>query len=378
MKAANVAGNPWTRSMALVNVAMSDAVNTVQGRYTRFSPELPRAPGASAEAAASAAAREMLARLYPAQKAAIYDAYAASLRAIPEGAAMYDGILLGEKIAAALYEARLNDATDVPDTYRPVTAPGTWIPTTLPLFPQYATARPWGIERADQFRPVPPPQLTSALWARDYNETKDLGGAKSVKRSQEQTDAVRFWTQTNLQPAWFQAAGQLATAKNLGLAENGRLHALLAMGLANCFIIDWDAKFHYNFWRPMTAIRNGDRDGNPATERDAGWTPLNATPMHPEYPSQAGINVGAAVGILESVFGSAPLGFTAFDIVDPRLQRQFASATQMGEEHRLVRVWGGIHFRNSTEVGEAMGRKIADHIVRNYMKPAQQTAEAPR
>ena len=147
------------------------------------------------------------------------------------------------------------------------------------------------------------------------------------------------------------------------LAENARLYALLSMSLANAFITDWDAKFTYNSWRPITAIRNGDMDGNNATERDVSWTPLNTTPMHPEYPSQAGINVGATVGVLESVFGAGPNNFTATDIVDPRLQRQFTSIAQMGREQCEVRVWGGIHFRNSLEVGEAMGHKIADHLV---------------
>jgi len=378
MKTANVAGNPWTRSLAMMHVAMADAVNGVQGRYTRYVATGPVASRASAEAAAAAAAREMLVRLYPGQKAKIDEAYAASLKGIPEGQPRSEGIALGERIAEAVYADRSNDATSAPDTYRPVTTPGVWIPTAPPLFPQYAQAKPWGLDRADQFRPVPPPALSSALYARDYNETKDFGAAKSAKRTPEQTAAVNFWTQTNLGPAWYQAARQLSDAKGLGVAENARLYALLSMGLANCFIIDWDAKFHYNFWRPVTAVRNGDLDNNAATERDAGWTPLNATPMHPEYPSQAGINVGAAAGVLESVFGTGALTFTVTDIVDPSKQRTFSSVAQMGEEHRLVRVWGGIHFRNSTEVGETMGRKIADHLVRNYLKPTRQTADAAR
>jgi len=378
MKAANVAGNPWTRSMALMNVAMSDAVNTVQSRYARFGATIPPESRASAEAAAAGAAREMLQRLYPGQKAAIDKAYAVSLTAIPEGSARDAGVALGEKLAVLLYTDRQNDATSAPDAYRPVTTPGVWIPTVPPIFPQYATAKPWGLDRADQFRPAPPPALSSALYARDYNETREFGSAKSAKRTQEQTEVVRFWTQTNLAPAWYQAAAQLSAAKGLGLAENARVHALLSMALANCFIIDWDAKFHYNFWRPLTAIRNGDLDGNAATERDPGWMPLNATPMHPEYPSQAGINAGAAVGVLQSVFGSGPLEVTATDIDNPRLQRTYSSVAQMGEEQRLVRIWGGIHFRNSLEVGDAMGRQIADHLVRNYLKPGQQTVEAAR
>jgi hypothetical protein len=371
MKAANVAGNPWTRSMAMMHVAMSDAVNSVQGRYTRFAATIPAAPNASAEAGAATAARQMLIQLYPNQKARIDEAYALSLKSIPEGAARTEGVALGEQIATALYLERSNDATNLPDTYRPVASPGVWIPTAPPLFPQYATAKPWGLDSASQFRPAPPPQLSSALYARDYNETKAFGAAKSTVRTEAQAEAVRFWTQTNLGPAWFQAASQLSGAKGLGLAENARLFALLSMGLGNCFIIDWDAKFHYNFWRPVTAIRNGDMDGNAATERDAGWTPLNATPMHPEYPSQAGINVGATVGVLESVFGSGPFEITATDIADPRLKRKFASVAEMSEEQRMVRIWGGIHFRNSLEVGEQMGKKIAAYVVETALKPAR-------
>ena len=227
------------------------------------------------------------------------------------------------------------------------------------------------MKAANQFRPVPPPKLSSALYARDYNETKEFGGLKSVKRTDAQSDAVRFWAQGNLFAAWYQAAAQISARRGLGLAENARLFGLLSMGIANCYILDWDAKFHYQFWRPLTAIRNGDQDGNDATERDAGWLPLNATPMHPEYPSQAGINAGTARNILESVFGTGPESFTVTDVADVRLRRRFESLAQMAEEHKEVRIWGGIHFRNSLEVGESMGRKLADHLLANYLKPTR-------
>jgi len=163
MKVANVAGNPWTRSMAMMNVAMSDAVNTVQNRYTRYIAAGPRAPKASAEAAAAGAAREMLSRLYPDHKAKIDQAYAASIAGVPEGTARNEGVLVGEQVAAAVFAERANDASNAPDTYRPLTTPGVWIPTTLPIFPQYATVKPWGFKSADQFRPGPPPTLSSAL-----------------------------------------------------------------------------------------------------------------------------------------------------------------------------------------------------------------------
>jgi hypothetical protein len=148
------------------------------------------------------------------------------------------------------------------------------------LFEQYARAKPWGLKRADQFRPGPPPSLSSALSARDYHETKTLGGATSTIRTPEQTAAVQFWTHVNIGPAWQVAARQLAAATGRTLAEHVRLFALRNMGTANTFINDWDAQCTYNFWRPITAMRNGDKDNNDATERDPSWTPLNAAPMH--------------------------------------------------------------------------------------------------
>ena len=243
MKAVNVAGNPWTRSMALVNVSMSDAVNSVQSRYSRYMLELPTDPNASAEAAAAAAAREILMRQYPGQKERIDAAFAETMKTIPDNPARVAGIDLGEKVAGAIFAERQSDATNTPDTYRPHATPGVWVPTTPPLFPQYATAKPWGMDSASQFRPAPPPALNSAVYARDYNETKEMGGVKSTKRTDAQSDAVRFWTQANLGPAWFQAARQASARHGLSVAESARVFALMSMGLANCFIVDWDAKF---------------------------------------------------------------------------------------------------------------------------------------
>ena len=372
LKAANITTSPWSRSMAMVHVAMADAINTVQGRYATYTAKIPAAPSASADAAAVSAARHILIQLVPAQRAKIDEAYADSLARLPDGAAKNDGIALGEQVAALVQADRSTDGTNVPDTYRPIATPGVWIPTQPPLFAQYVQARPWGMTSADQFRPGPPPPLSSALYARDYNETKDLGGVKSVKRTAQQTETVLFWSSPNFVLSWNQAARQLSAAKGLGLAENARVFALVNMGIANNYICDWDAKFHYNRWRPVTAIRNGDQDGNDATERDGGWTPLTATPMHPEYPSSAAIIAGVASGVLESVFGTGPLPIlTVTDSADSRLQRQFNSIAQMAEEQRMVRIWGGIHFRNSLEVSEQMGRKLAAHLLSNTMTPVR-------
>jgi hypothetical protein len=372
MKKAGVAGNPWSRTLAMVHVAMSDAINSVQGRYQRVVATVPAVAAASPEAAAAAAARQVLVQLYPSQKAKIEEAYAASLTAVPEGTARNEGVALGERVAAEVQADRAADGTRVPNTYRPITTAGVWVPTTSPSFAEYARAKPWVFERADQFRPEPPPRLSSALYARDYNETKSMGGAKSTARTPEQTAAVKFWTQANLGPGWQAAVRQLSAAKELDLAETARLFALFNMAVANTFITDWDAKFTYNFWRPVTAIRNGDMDGNASTERDAGWTPLNATPMHPEYPSQAAIICGVAVAILESVFGPKPaIAFTVTDLADPKVKREYDGIATLADEHMNVRVWGGIHFRNSLEIGEDMGRRIAAYLIESSLKPAR-------
>jgi hypothetical protein len=372
MSAENVGNNPQTRSLAMVHVAMSDAINSVQTRYTRVVATMPTVPGASPEAAASAAARQILVQLYPKQKDTIDAAYMAALKDIPDGPAKNQGIVLGEQVAAAVQADRADDGTNAPDTYRPFASLGVYVTTALPLFPQYARAKPWVIPKADHFRPGPPPQLSSAEWARDYNEVKTLGGTNSTARTADQTDAVTFWRNANFGPSWQTVARQLATSNELGLAECARLFALLNMGLANNYIVNWDAKYTYNFWRPVTAIRNGDHDGNDATEPDAGWTPSNTTPLHPEYPSQATINATVASAILESVFGAATAKpFTVTDIADPKRTRQFKTIADMVEEQKNVRVWGGVHFRSAIFTGADLGRKVAAYMLENSLRPAR-------
>jgi hypothetical protein len=167
-------------------------------------------------------------------------------------------------------------------------------------------------------------------------------------------------------------ARELSNAKELPLPESARLFALLNMSLANAYILNWDAKYTYHFWRPVTAIRNADADGNDATERDAGWTSLNQTPLHPEYPSQAALNATVASLVLASVFGSlTEVPFTIPDIADAKRTRSFKTVADMVEEHKNVRVWGGVHFRTGLEVGADIGRRIVAYMLENSLKPAQ-------
>jgi hypothetical protein len=366
----DVGNNPRPRTLAMVHVAMSDAINTVQNHYTRVVATLPAAPDASAEAAAATAAWQILTQIYPAQKAKIEEAYAASLQAVPDGPAKTEGIKLGIAVAEAVQADRANDGTNAPDTYRPHTTPGAYVPTTPPVWEQYARATPWVLTSADQFRPGPPPALSSAEWAHAYNEVKSLGGTKSTARTPEQTEAVTFWENVNFGPSWEAAARELSVKQGLPLAQSARLFALLNMSLANAYIVNWDAKYTYHFWRPVTAIRNGDQDGNDATERDAGWSSFNPTPMHPEYPSQATINATIAAAVLESVFGPVQaIPFTATDVRDPKRTRQFASLAAMAEEQKNVRVWGGVHYRFAIRTGEDMGRKVAAYMIEHTLKP---------
>jgi hypothetical protein len=375
--ASRMGGNPATRALAMMHVAMSDSINTVQNRYTRYVATLPVTPGASADAAAATAARQVLLQLFPAQKTTIEAAYEASMKRITDDQARKDGVAIGEKVAEAVQADRAADGTSVPDTYRPMTTPGVWVPTTPPLFAEYARAKPWVLKGADQFRPGAPPALPGALYARDYNETKNLGGAKSTQRTADQTEAVKFWGNGNITPSWFMAARQLSEVKQLPLADNARMFALLSMAVANTFIADWDAKFTYNLWRPVTAIRNGDNDGNDATDRDVSWTSLNPAPMHPEYPSQAAIVSGAGLAIIESVFGpNPPTPITVTGQTDAKAQRQLSNVTALANETIDIRIWGGIHFRNSLETGRDMGRKIAAYMIENSIKPIHATAKA--
>lgn len=372
LRAAQVDGAPGARALAIVHVSMADAINTVQNRHTRYAYRGPLQPSASAEIAAASAARHALLALLPAQKARIDETFAATTRAVADGPAKVAGEAIGKDAAEAVLAERANDNSAVPDTYRPLTSPGVWVPTTPPITAQYARAKPWGFERPDQFRPGPPPALGSATYARDYNETKTLGGMRSTVRTKEQSDAVKFWSQPNIMEAWHQVSRQVVTARKMGLAECARLFALMTMANANSFIVDWDAKFHYNYWRPVTAIRNGDNDGNDATERDAGWTPLNATPMHPEYPSQAAILAGAGSSALAAALGGSPDGVvTIADSADPKILRQFPNIAKLAEEQRLVRIWGGIHFRTSLEVSDRMGQALVKYLAETTFRPVR-------
>jgi len=243
------------RMMGMVHVAMFDAVNSIERRYRPYLVQLPADPATSKEAAAAAAAATVLATVDEKTAGEMKVALAAYLASIPDGAAKADGIKLGEAVAAKVLEARANDGNDAADDYRPRTTPGVYVPTPITAASKWGNVKPFAMTTPSQFRPGPPISLESTEWATDYNEIKDYGGKTSAKRSPQQTETARFWLMVG-PPAYHPFVRQLVTAKQMSVGDSARLMALAAVGLNEALIAVFDAKYHYNFWRPITSIRN--------------------------------------------------------------------------------------------------------------------------
>jgi hypothetical protein len=356
------------RTMAIVQVSVFEALNAITGRYPSQRAKLPPAPGASVDAAVAAATHAALGKLMPAQQAVIDADYQALLGPVPDGPGKAAGIAVGERAAAAILAMCADDGAIALDAYRPLTAPGVYVPTVGPAVPHWGRRRPWVMTRGDHFRPGPPPALTSDTWTRDYNEIKAVGGRNSTRRTPEQTAIARFWEATTPAVYW-PIARSVAAAPGRDVTDNARLFALAAMAMDDALIAVYDAKYTYNFWRPVTAIRNGDLDGNDATERDAGWTPFIVTPMHPEYPCAHCIVSGALGGVLAAEIGAGPT--PTLSSASPTAAGAVRTWTSVGDFVREVaeaRIYDGVHYRYSTEVGSAMGQKIGELTARSVPK----------
>ena len=359
------------RAMAIVQVSVFEAVNAITGRYPPYRAKITPAPGASVEAAVASATRTALLKLMPAQQAAIDADYHALLGAVPDGPAKTAGVAVGEQAATAIVAACADDGMVAPDVYRPHTAAGVYVPTVVPAAPHWGKRRPWGMTRGDQFRPGPPPSLISETWARDYNEIKAVGSKNSTQRTPEQTAIAKFWEATAPAVYW-PIARSVATTPGREVTDNARLLAVAAMAMDDGVIAVFDAKYTYNLWRPVTAIRNGDLDGNDATERDPSWTPFIDTPMHPEYPCAHCI-VSASLGaVLEAEIGAGPAPkLSSASSTAGGAVRTWTSVRDFTQEVAVARIYDGVHYRNSTEVGSAMGRKIGELAVKSFPKPTR-------
>jgi hypothetical protein len=357
------------RTMAIVHLAMFEAVNAVEQRYAPYAFKGRAAAGTSAEAAAAAAAYSVLLKLFPEQAAPVEAAYATSMAGIPEGSGKVSGVALGREAGSQCLSMRDKDGTGAPLAYRPRTVPGVYVMTVLPVSTEWAMVKPWFMSNVAQFRPSPPPSLASVEWARDYNEIKNLGARQSATRNANQTEAARFWTIVGA-ASWNPVVRSLALSKPLSLVDNARLFALVNMAASDAFVAVFDAKYAHNFWRPVTAIRNGDTDGNDATSLDPEWLPLVDTPMHPEYPCAHCITAGAIGEVLEAKFGKGEVPpITMMSPTAPGVTHRWTRISDYVQEVDNARIWGGIHYRNSTEVGEAMGRKIGMLAEQNFLKP---------
>jgi hypothetical protein len=356
----------------MVHLAMFDAVNAIRPRYRPYL-TLPAPPeGASPEAAAASAAHGVLVRLFPAQKASLLIALNASLAAIPAGQGKADGVDYGDVVANAIYEARLADnilapgpiyvSTGEPGVYQ-VTAPG-------PPQPVNTGARTWvpfALTSASQFRPGPPPDLTSIRYARDVNETRDWGGAVSAFRSAHDDETARWMTEQSTFSLNRVARAEVA-GDGKDMLAHARLFALLNVAMADAATAVFDAKYTYLFWRPVTAIRNADLDGNPRTSIDASWSSFQVTPPHPEYPAAHGTVTTAGTRVLSRYFGPH-YQFAATSPAVPGVVRHYEGFEAFAEDAGFARIVGGMHFRNSIEVGQRQGLSVANYVMGNFLQP---------
>jgi hypothetical protein len=356
--------------VGLTLAAVFDAVIAIERGYEPYLvvPGVP--PGSSAEAAAAAAAHGVLVAYFPAQKPALDAAYAASLAGIPDGQAEDRGVLVGRQVATGLIAARTDDGRDDPEPYAPAPEPGVWRPTP-PAFlaaqtPWMATMRPLLLRSPAQFRPGPPPALDSFRYARDFNETRLYGARDGSRRTAEQTETARFWTEL-VQQQYNRTLRDLVTRLGLDLREAARALALGSTVIADSFIACWDAKYAYGYWRPVTAIPAGHTDGNRRTAADPAWEPLAPTPNHPEYPSAhtcgtaaLGASAAALVGRdrIELDISSAVTGTT----------RHFDRVDDLGWDIENARVYIGYHWRTAGEVGSWLGGRIARWALPRYFR----------
>jgi hypothetical protein len=305
-----------------------------------------------------AAAHATLLRLFPHQVQTLDAAYASSMSRVPDGHAKAAGVALGREAAFRCLQARAEDGSGRPGTYKPRVQAGVYVATAHPVSSEWARVKPFIMNDAAQFRPPPPPPLDGEQWSRDLHEIRAMGGRTSAGRSAEQTDVARFWAITG--PAsWNPLVRALAQARPSSLVDHARLFALVNMAATDAFIAVFDAKYAFEFWRPVTAVRHGV---------DPVWLPLLDTPMHPEYPCAHCISAAAVAAVLEAHFGEGPIPtVTMTSPTAPGVTRSWSRIQDYVREVSSARIWGGIHYRNSTDVGEQMGRRIGALAIQSQL-----------
>jgi hypothetical protein len=374
--AITVARQAQTQSMIYISFAQAavyDAVVAIEGGYQPYQVRLAHVPEASVDAAVATAAHHVLVHYFPDQQAALDADYTAALAAIPDGVVKDTGIDVGRAAAAGLIALRRGDGLEADIGFTmPPAAPGVWqLPAgQTPQTPWVSRLRPFMLARPDQFRPGPPPELTSRAWARDFHEVKTLGRSDSPARSAEQTDIARFWS-TNAIVQYNTAFAQLTLARGLNAAQSARLFAMGNLVGADALIACFDSKYHELFWRPQFAIPQGDADSNPDTIGDPSWTPLLATPNHPEYPAAHGCLTAAEAEVLATFFDTkrieVDLTSTVANLTQPT--RHYERTSDLVQEIVNARVWGGVHYRQSVEAGADLGQRVARWALKRFFRP---------
>ncbi len=363
-----------TRTMAIVQVSVHDAVNGITREYETYASPGAAPAGASPEAAAIAAAYHALRNLFPGHSASLENFYLTSLAT--HGLSENDpGIGYGISVAARILTARANDGSTQTQAQYNYTAPGAglpgvWMPlTSAPaLLPGWGGVTPWVLRSSSQFRPEAPPALDSEQYARDYNEVKEIGAINSQTRTAEQTQIATFWLGSPV-AIWSQPLRQLNATREFNLSQRARTFALVYLSSADSSIACWEAKYFYNFWRPQPAIRRGAEDGNDSTTADPAWTPLHTTPRHPEYTSGHTTNSTAMVTILQLIFGDDP-GMPVSSTITG-ITREWDTLNEGLDEVIDARVYSGIHFRTADEVGSRLGGQVARFVWTHALRPCR-------
>jgi hypothetical protein len=363
-----------THSFALMHAAIYDAVNAIEGSHKPYLVHLTGvSPEASQDAAAAQAAHDVLVNLYPKMQSTLDSELQQSLAQIPDGAEKTDGVSVGQTVAAQILSLRSNDGSNAqPIPYVFGNAPGNYqsTPPNFPKQPQFthwSHVTPFALNSANQFRPGPPPALTSDTYSDDFNEVKSLGISNGNAATPDQTLTGKFWNGA-IQNYWNEITQTAAVEHNITTAQSARLFALLNLSVADSVIAFYDAKYTYNFWRPVTAIRAADTDNNPDTTVDPNWLPVvgNTTP-DPSYPGAHAVISAAGLSVLDSFFKRKEFDFNVISEVMPGAQRSFDSFAAAAEEATLSRIFAGVHFRSDLTTGQRMGREVADFVVDNFL-----------
>ena len=365
---------------AVEQLAVFEAVNAIKGDYKPYLGSVVAPHGASADAAAIQAAYRVLSTSFPASKPNLDMQRSNSLASIPDGQAKVDGIATGDDAASAMMALRANDGSSSPPQFKIPGPPvaGEWQATpscpvisgiAVGVFFQWQYVKPFGIPSANEFLLDPPPALTSNRYARDYNEVKTVGSLDSAERPQDRADVAQFYGASSATLLFNEAARQVAQEQGRSLPENARALALINMAISDSFVVSFFNKYYYNFWRPETAIHEGDTDGNPKTIADPSYVPFITTPCFPSYPSNHGSGSGGGAEVSRRIYGEGGHSITLSNPDVPNIVFHYTTFKEITNDVSDARVYAGIHFRTDQVEGARLGRAVGAAVYKNNLRP---------